>query len=232
MSRPDTAASVLNNKAFFRRQSTFKNWPLDERLSVWIEIVRHTADKYNKYEYVGSESPFALHIGSMLKHALPDYGWSVADDKLQWGLRFHLENFHMPAWSRIMGKLAHGDEYHSLQVAMEQLKAHAVKSPLLLRLDCGQAPSLPGDFDFPSESYHITMDSMVHNLTEIINEARKWKNATLGYVSVKKPLQETAEISHVFQLYEQDLEDLKARVGPKIDCQIDLVAKIHSCLGI
>ena len=86
MSKSDTAASVLKNKAFFRRQSTFKNWPLDERLSVWIEIVRHTAGKYDKYEYGGSDSPFALHIGSMLKHTLPDYGWPVADDKLQWDI--------------------------------------------------------------------------------------------------------------------------------------------------
>lgn len=232
MSRPDSAASGLNNKAFFRRQSTFKNWPIDERLSVWIEIVRHTADKYDKYEYVRSDSPFALRIGSMLKHTLPDYGWPGADNKLQRDLRFHLDNFHMPAWSRIMEKLTHGNEYDSLQVAMEQLMAHDVESARLPGLDGVQAPSLPEDFDFPSEAYHITMDSMVHKLIEIINEAREWKNAALGYVSVKKPLQETAEISYVFKLYEQDLKDLKARVGPKIDGQIDFVAKIHSCLGI
>ena len=131
-----------------------------------------------------------------------------------------------------MEKIAHGNEYDSLQVAMEQLMAHDIKSPQLPGLDSVQAPSLPEDFDFPFESYHITMDSMVYTLTKIINEAREWKNAALGYVSVKKLLQEAAEISHVFKLYEQDLEDLKARVGPKIDGQIDLVAKIHSCLGI
>ena len=77
MSEPDTAASVLNNKAFFRRQSAFKNWPLDERLSVWIEIVRHTTDKY---EHVENDRLFTLHIFSTLKHTLPDYGWPVADE--------------------------------------------------------------------------------------------------------------------------------------------------------
>ena len=232
MSEPDTVTSVLNNEAFFRSQSTFKNWPLDERLSVWIEIVRHTADKYDKYEYVGSDQPFALHIGSMLKHTLPGYSWAAADESLRSDLGFHLEFFHMPAWSRIMEKLAHSNEYDGLQVAMEQLMAHDVKSPRPPGLDGGQASWLLEVCDFPPESRHITMDNMVHTLTEIVNEAREWKNAAMSCVSIQKPLQETAEISQISKLYEQDLEDLKARVGPNIDGQIDFVAKIHSCLGI
>ena len=131
-----------------------------------------------------------------------------------------------------MEKLPHSNGYDGLQVAMEQLMAHDVKSPRPPGLDGVQAPSLPEDFDFPPESHHITMHSMVHTLTEIINEAREWKNAAQGYVSIENALQETAEISHVFELYEQDLEDLKVRVGPNMDGQIDFLAEIHSCIGI
>ena len=40
---------------------------------------------------------------------------------------------------------------------------------------------------------------------------RKLKVAAQGHVSIENALQEMAEISHVFELYEQDLEDLKAR---------------------
>ena len=217
MSQPDTAASVFDNQAFFRRQSTFTSWPLNKRLSVWIEIVRHTADKYDKYEYVGSDRPLELHIGSVLKHTLPDYSWAAADESLRMDLIYHMEFFHMPAWSRMMEKLAHSNEYDGLHVAMEQLMAHAVKSPRPPGFDGVQAPSLPEDSDYPPESHHITLASMVLTLIEIINEAREWKNAAQGYVSIENPLQETAAISHVVKLYEQDLEDLKARVGPKLD---------------
>lgn len=232
MSQPDTAAFVFDNKAFLRRQSTFTNWPLNERLSVWIEIVRHTAEKYDKYEYVGSDRQLELHIGSVLKHTLPHYSWAAADESLRMDMISHMEFFHMPAWSRIMEKLAHSNEYDDLQVAMEQLMAHDVKSPRPPGFDGVQAPLLPEDFDFVPESHHITLDTMVHTLNEIINEAREWKNAAQGYISIEKPLQETTERSHVFDLYEQDLEDLKARVGPKTDGQIDFLAEIHSCIGI
>ena len=232
MSEADTAATVFDNKAFFRRQSTFTNWPLDKRLSVWIEIVRHTADKYDKYEYVGSDRPLELHIGSVLKHTLPHYSWAAADESLRTDLTYHMEFFHMPAWSRMMETLAHSNEHDVLHVAMEQLMAHALKSPRPPGFDGVQAPSLPEDFDYSPESHHITLASMVLTLTEIINEAREWKNAAQGYVCIENPLQETGPTSHVVKLYEQDLEDLKARVGPKMDGQIDFLAKIHSCVGI
>lgn len=172
MLEPDTAFFVFKNNAFFRRQSKFKDWPLDGRLSVWIEIVRHTTDKL---EYVCNDRGFTLHIIFTLKHTLPDYGWPAADEKLQRDLKYHLGHFDMPAWSRIMEKLAHGNEYDSLQVAMEQLRAYAVKSPRLPGLDGVQAPSL-----VPPESHHITMDGMVHTLTEIINEAEKIESCRPG----------------------------------------------------
>ena len=232
MSQPDTAASVFDNKAFFRRQSTFKNWPLDLRLSVWIEIVRHTADDSDIYEYVGSERPLELHIGSMLKHTLPQYSCAAADEILRMDIIYHMEFFHMPAWSRMMEKLAHSNEHNDLHIAMEQLTAHGVKFPRPPGFDSVQAPSLPQDSDYPPESHHITLASMVLTLIEIINEARDWKIAAQGYVCIENPLQETGPTSHVIKLYEQDLEDLKARVVPKMDGQIDFLAKIHSCLGI
>lgn len=61
---------------------------------------------------------------------------------------------------------------------------------------------------------------------------RKLKVAAQGHVSIENALQEMAEISHVFELYEQDLEDLKARAGSKMDGQIDFLAKVHSCIVI
>ena len=234
MPKKNTADSVFGHHGvpteseFFRRQSLYEKWPVDGKLSVWIEIVRHTADKT---EYVGEDHRFMLHIFSTLKHTLPDYDWAAADKKLENEVVRHLEHFNMPAWNRIMEKLVR-DEYDGLQFAMEQLMAKEVKSSRLPGLPAVLAPYLLRDFKFPPVTHHITMNGMVLDLIKIINKARKWKDPAQGYVSIEKALQGMAEMPHVFKLYKQDLEDLKARVGPKTDDQSDFLKSIHSGVGI
>ena len=158
-----------------------------------------------------------LHIFSTLKHTLPDYDWEAADKKLESEVFWHLKHFNMPAWNRIMEKLVHGDKYDDLQVAMEQLMAYEVKSPRLPGFPGVLAPYLLIDFKFPPETHHITMDGMVRTLIEIINEAR---------VSMKRPLERTDKMPHVFKLYKQDLKDLKT------DDQNDFLEWIHSSIGV
>ena len=212
---------VPTESEFLRRQSLYQSWPVDGRLSVWIEIVRHTTDKT---EYVGDDHRFMLHIFSTLKHTLPDYDWAAADKKLEKEVIWHLEHFNMPAWNRIMEKLVHDDKYDDLQIAMKQLMAHEVKSPRLAGMPAVLAPYLLRDFKFPPETHHITMDGMVRTLIGIINEVRVMKAAAQSYVRTKD--------HHVFKLYKQDLEDLKARVGSKIDDQNNFLESIHSSVGI
>ena len=220
MPKKDTANTVFGHHGvpteseFSRRQSLYKSWPVDGRLSVWIEIVRHTT---NKTEHVGDDHRLILHIFSTLKHTLPDYDWEAADKKLENEVIWHLEHFNMPAWNRIMEKLVHGEKYDGLQVAMEQLMAYEVKSPRLPGFPGVLAPYLLIDFKFPPETHHITMNGMVRTLIEIINEAR---------VSMKRPLERTDKMPHVFKLYKQDLKDLKT------DDQNDFLEWIHSSIGV
>ena len=163
-----------------------------------------------------------LHIFSTLKHTLPDYDWAAADKKLEDDVVWHLEHFKMPAWNRIMEELVHDDKYDGLQVAMEQLMAYKVGSPRLPGLPRVLEPYRLKDFKFPTETHHITMYGMVLTLIKIIDEAR---------ASMKKPLERTDQMPHVFKLYKQDLKNLKAMVGPKTDDQNDFLKWIHSSIG-
>ncbi len=231
---------LSGNEEFSRRQSLYRSWPVDERLTVWIEIVRQT----DKTEYVGDDHRFMLHIFSTLKHTLPDYDWTAADKKLENEVIWHLEHFNMPAWDRIMRKLVHGEKYDSLQVAMEHLRAYKVQSPRLPGIQSVRFPLALKDFKFQPETHHITMEGMVVILVDIINEARKWKNAARGYISDEEPLQRKAEKAHVLKLYKQDLEDLKTRAGLnmgaglkmgtglKMDDQRNFLESIHKSIGI
>ena len=235
MPKKDTTKSVFGHHGvpcesdILRRQSFYRSWPVEERLTVWIEIVRQMTDKT---EYVGDDHRFMLHIFSTLKHTLPDYDWPAADKKLENEVIWHLENFAMPAWDRVIGKLVHGEKYASLQVAMEQLMAYKVRSPRLPGLQGVRFPLHLVDFKFLPETHHITMEGMVVTLIEIINEARKWKNAARGYISDEERLQRKAEKAHVLKLYKQDLEDLKARAGLKMDDQGDFLESVYKSVGI
>ncbi len=211
---------VPTESEFTISQSLYDIWSVDRRLSVWIEIVRHTTDKT---QYVGDDHRFMLHIFSTLKDTLPDYDSAAADEKLEKDVKWHLEHFNMPAWNRIMEKLVRGDKYDGLQVAMEQLMAYEVNSPRLPRLPRVLAPYSLRGFKFPPETHRITMEGMVRTLIEIIDEAR---------ASMKHPLETTDKMHHVSKLYKQDLKDLKARVGPKTDDQNGFLESIHSSIGI
>ena len=199
------------------------------RLSVWIEIVRHTTDKAH---YVKDDHRFMLHIFSTLKHTLPDYDYPSADKKLEEDVKWHLEHFNMPAWNRILEKLVHRDEDDNLKVAVDQLMAYKVQSPQLLGRPALLTPYLRQDIKFPREIQHITMESMVDTLVDIIYKARKWEGGAHGYQGAKKALQTMGEIPHVYKLYEQDWDYLKTRVGPKSDDQHDFLRSMHKSIGI
>ena len=193
---------------------------MDKELSVWIEILRHTTDKN---EYIGDSHGFMLHIFSTLKHTLPDYDWPAGDKKLEKDVKWHLKHFNMPAWNRVMEKLVHGGEDDGLKVAMEQLMAYKVKSPRLHGFPGVLPHYLLKDYKFPSESHHITMHGMVRTLVDIIDEAR---------ATMKRPLQRTGDMSYVFELYKQDLKDLKAWVDLKTDDENDFLTSIYRSVGI
>lgn len=238
MTNENTTNSILGRHGvptmskLLRRQELYRNWPVDKELSVWIEIIRYTTDET---EYAGDDHRFMLHIFSTIKRGLPMFDFAAADKKLEKDLEWHLEHFNMPAWNRILEKLVHVDKDDGLRVAMEQLMDGQVMGPAPLRVPWILEPVLLKDFTPPPEIRHIAMEGMVLSLVDILFKARQWENGARGYESAgsaERALQKMAEMPYAWKPYEQDWEDLKARVGPKTDEQNDFLKSIHKSVGI